>query len=108
MSIGSGSLFSIFMLCKIMDIACCMAMTLIASNVYLKLNLWILNVFPILSIGGICVVALAPAMTTTSGYTFQPMLTTFSINGLYFYIFTGYSFIWYSIITICKFNGLYC
>ena len=50
MSIGSGLLFSILLLCKIMDIACYMAMTLIASNVYLMLNLGILNIVSILSI----------------------------------------------------------
>ena len=69
-SIGSGSLFSILLLCRIMNIACCMAMTLIASNVYLMLSLRILNVVSILSIEGMCVVALAPAMMTISGSTF--------------------------------------
>ena len=48
MSIGSGLLFSILILCKIMDIACCMAMPLIASHVYLMLNLGILDVVSIL------------------------------------------------------------
>ena len=42
--IGSGSLFSILLLCRIMDITYCMAMTLISSNVYLMLSLGILNV----------------------------------------------------------------
>ena len=32
MSVGSGSLFSIFLLCRIMDMAYCMAMMLISSN----------------------------------------------------------------------------
>ena len=54
-SIGSGSLFSILLLCRIMDIAYCMAMTLISSNVYLMLSLGILNVVSIFSIeGGVC------------------------------------------------------
>ena len=65
-SIGSGPLFSILLLCIIMDIACCMAMTLITSNVYLMLNLGILNVVSILSIEGMCVDALAPAVMTIS------------------------------------------
>ena len=34
---GIGSLFSILLLCIIMDIAYCMAKTLIASNVFLML-----------------------------------------------------------------------
>ena len=38
-SSGIGSLFSILLLCRIMDIAYCMAMTLIASNVFLMLCL---------------------------------------------------------------------
>ena len=81
-SIGSGSLFSIFLLCRIMDIACCMAMTLIASNVYLMLSLGILNVVSILSIEGMCVAALTPAMMTISGSTFQPPLITLFISVL--------------------------
>ena len=49
-SLGSGSLFSILFLCRIMDIACCMVMILIASNVNLILSLGTLNVVTILSI----------------------------------------------------------
>ena len=66
-SIGSGTLFSILLLCRIMDITCCMAMALIASNVYFILSLGILNVFFILSIEGMCVAALAPPVMTISG-----------------------------------------
>ena len=39
--VGSGSMFSILLLCRIMDMACCMAMTLIFSNVCLMLILGI-------------------------------------------------------------------
>ena len=39
MSIGSGSLFSMLLLCGIMNIAYCMAMVLISSNVCLMLSL---------------------------------------------------------------------
>ena len=46
-----------------------MAMTLIASNVYLMLSLWILNVVSILYIEGMCVVALAPNVMILSGST---------------------------------------
>ena len=69
MYVGSSSLFSILGLCIIMDIACCMTMTLIASYVSLMLSLRILNVVSILSIEGMCVVALAHVMMTTSGST---------------------------------------
>ena len=44
MSIGVGLLFSILLLCRIMNITYCMAMTLISSNVCLMLSLGILNV----------------------------------------------------------------
>ena len=55
MSSGIGSLFSILLLCKIMDMAYCIAMTLIASNVFLMLCLGILNVVSMLFIEGMCV-----------------------------------------------------
>ena len=42
--VGSGSLFSILLLCRTMNMACCMAMTLISSNVCLMLILGILNI----------------------------------------------------------------
>ena len=72
-SIGSGSLFSILFLCIIMDIAYYMAMTLISSNVYLMLSLWILNVVSIFSIEGVCGChsMIAPAVMTISGSTFH-------------------------------------
>ena len=54
-SIGSGLLFSILILCGIMNIAYYMVMTLISSNVYLMLSLEILNVVSILFIEGVCV-----------------------------------------------------
>ena len=86
MSSGIGSLFSILLLCRIMDIAYCIAMTLIASNVFLMLCLGVLNVVSMLSIEGICVAALAPAVMTISGSIFQPLLAKLFINGLYFSI----------------------
>ena len=69
MSSGIGLLFSILLLCKIMDIAYCMVMTLIASNVFLMLGLGILNIVSMLSIEGICVATLAHAVMTISGST---------------------------------------
>jgi hypothetical protein len=80
-SVGSGSLFSILLLCRIMDIAYCMAITLISSNVCLMFILGILNIISILFIEGVCVAAQAPAVMTISGFAFQPLLIIFSING---------------------------
>ena len=70
-SIGSASLFTILLLCTIMDIAYGMAMTLISSNVFLMLSLGILNVVSFVSIYGVCVSALAPVVMTISGSTFS-------------------------------------
>ena len=53
--ISSGSLFSILLLCRLMDIAYYMATTLISSNVYLMLSFGIFNVVSTLSIEGVCV-----------------------------------------------------
>ena len=85
MSLGSGLLFSILLLCRIMDIAYCMATTLISSNVYLMFSLGILNVVSILSIEGVCVVALALAVMTISESTLHPLLIIFFISGLFYY-----------------------
>ena len=87
MSIGSGSLFFILLLCRIMDIAYCMAMTLISLTCILILSLRILNVVSILSIERVCVVALAPPAMTNSGFTFHPLLIILSIRGFIFIFF---------------------
>ena len=52
MSVGSGSLFSILLLCRIMDIAYCVAIVLISSNVYLMFIFGILNITSIFFIEG--------------------------------------------------------
>ena len=62
MCVGSGSLFSILLLCRIMDIAYCMAITLISSNVCLMFILGILNIASIFFMEGVCVVALASTL----------------------------------------------
>ena len=103
MSIGSGLLFSILLLCRFMDTTYCMAMTLISSNVNLMLNLGILNVVSILSIHGMRAVDLAFAAMTMSKSTFHILFIVMFISGLYS---IDYSFVWCSIITICKFNEL--
>ena len=79
-SIGSGSLFSIHVLCRVMDIAY-LAMTSISSNVCLMLTLGILHVDSMLSIEGVRVFALALAVMTISGYALHPLLIILSIDG---------------------------
>ena len=90
-----------------MDIAYCMAITLISSNVCLMFTLGILYITSIFFIEGMCVVALALAVMTSSGSIFQPLFIMLSINGLYFFCFPGYSIIRYSIIAIYEFYELY-
>ena len=51
------------------------------------LSLGILNVVSILSIEGVCVATLAPAMMMISESTFHPMLIILSISGLYIFFF---------------------
>ena len=92
MSVGSGSLYSIIYLCRIMDMAYCMAMTLISSNVCLMFILGILNMISIFFIEGVCVVALAPAVMTINESTSHPLLIILFISGLYF--FSYYSIMW--------------
>ena len=46
------------------------------------LSLGVLNVVSMLSIEGICVAALAPAVMTISGSIFQPLLAILSIDNL--------------------------
>ena len=54
-------------------------------------------------------VALAPDVMTISGSIFQPLLAILSVSGLcFFFYFMVYSFIRYSIVTLRKFNELYC
>ena len=64
-----------------------MAMTLIAKNVYLMLNLGILSGVSILSIKKMCMAALAPAVMIINESTFQPLLITLSISDFYFLFF---------------------
>ena len=59
-----------------------------SSNVCLG----ILYFFSILSIEGVCVAALAPAVMTISGSTFHPLLIVLSISGLYSYFSPNFSY----------------
>ena len=74
LSIGSGSLFSSCLLCRIIDIACCIAMVLISLKIFLMVSSGILNFSSKIFIEGMCVVVLAPAVMTINGSTFHPLL----------------------------------
>ena len=64
---GSSSLFSSFLLCRIIDIACCIAMVLISLKVCLIVFSSILNFLSKIFIEGMCVVALALVVMTING-----------------------------------------
>ena len=76
--------FLISFLCRIIDIACCIAMVLMSMKVCLIVSLGILSFSSKKFVEGVCVVALAPAVMTTSGSTFHPLLVMLSISGWYF------------------------
>ena len=78
---GRGWLFSIFLLCRIIDPACCMAMVLISLNVFLMAVSGILKFVSRISIEGVWVVPLAPAVMTMSGSTFHPNSAILFIRG---------------------------
>ena len=63
------------------------AMVLIFPNVFLMFVSGILN-FPAMAfMEGMCMVALAPAVITMSGSTFQPSDCISCINGRYLFVF---------------------
>ena len=74
----SGSLFSSLLLCRIIDIACCIAMVLISLKDCLIVFSGILNFSSKIFIEGMCVVALAPTVMTINGSTFHPLLVMLS------------------------------
>ena len=69
--IGIDLLFSIFLLCIIIDIVCCMAMVFISLNVCFIAFLGILSLSFRLFIQEMYIVALIPIVITISGSTFQ-------------------------------------
>ena len=80
-------MFSIFLLCKIIDIAWCVTMVSISLKVFLIDGSGILNFSSIIFIKGMWDVALAPAIITISGSTFHPLLLMLSISAWYFLSF---------------------
>ena len=81
LSINIGSLVSDLFLCRIIDIACCIAMVFISLKVCLIVFSGILNFSSRIFIEGMYIVALAPAKMTINGSTFQPLLVMLSISG---------------------------
>ena len=80
LSTDNGSLFSSLFLCRIIDIACCIAMVSIPLKVCFIIFYGILSFSSKIFIEGMCVVALAPVVMIISGSTFHPLLVMFSIS----------------------------
>ena len=70
--VGIAWLFSICLLCRRIELACCMAIVFISLNVCFTKFLGSLNVCSSCFIDGGCVVPLAMVVITISGYIFQP------------------------------------
>ena len=87
LSTGSGSLFSNLLLCRIIDIACCIAMVLISLKVCLIVFSGILSFSSNIFIEGMCVVALVSVVMTINSSTFHLLLVMLSISGWYFLVF---------------------
>ena len=77
----SGLLLSIFLLCKIIDIAWCVAMMFILLKLCVMAFSRILKFSFMIFIEGMCVVTLVLVMMTSSGYTFHHVLVNLSISG---------------------------
>ena len=75
MSFNSGSLFSIFLLCKIIDIVYCIKMVFILLKECLMAFLRILKFSSMIFIERMCMNALAAiTIMTISSFTFHPLL----------------------------------
>ena len=74
-------MFSSLLLCRIIDIAYCIAMMLISLKVCLIVFSGILNFSSKIFIEEMCVVALGLALMTINGSTFHPLLVMLSISG---------------------------
>ena len=76
---SNGLLLSIILLCKIIDIAWCVAKVFILLRVHVIASSRILNFSQWFSLKN-CVGALAPMVITISGFTFHLLLIIFSIS----------------------------
>ena len=74
LSTSRGSLFSNLLLCKIIDMACCIAMVFMSMTISFVVLFGIFNCLSNILIEGLCVFAIAPAVMTSTGSTFHPLL----------------------------------
>ena len=74
-------MFSSLLLCRIIDIACCIAMVLISLKVCFIVFSGILNFSSNIFIEGMCVVALALVVMIINGLTFHLLLVMLFISG---------------------------
>ena len=81
LSTSRGSLFSNLLLCKIIDMACCIAMVFMSMTVSFVVLFGIFNCSSNILIEGLCVFAIAPAVMTSTGSTFHPLLLMLSRRG---------------------------
>ena len=84
--VGIAWLFSIRLLCRRIELACCMAIVFISLNVCFTKFLGSLKVCYSCFIDGVCVVPLAPAVMIISGSIFHPCWVMSLISGWYFWI----------------------
>ena len=82
LSTGRGSLFSNLLLCKIIDMACCIAnMVFMSMTVSFVVLFGIFNCSSNILIEGLCIFAIASAVMTSTGSTFHPLLLMLSRRG---------------------------
>ena len=80
-------MFSSLRLWTSIECAYCVAIMLICWNVFFIFMRGSLSVVSRFCIDGMCVVALAPATSTMSGATFQPLVIMLLMSGWYFVVF---------------------
>jgi len=85
---GSGWWFSILLLWRRIDMACCIAMVLI----FLMVAMGILKLVSSAFIDGMWVVALAPTVMIISGSIFHPLEAMLAISGLYLLFFASIAY----------------
>ena len=81
LSTGRGSLFSNLLLCKIIDMACCIAMVFMSMMVSFVVLFGIFNCSSNILIEELCVFAIAPAVMMSTSSTFHPLLLMLSRRG---------------------------
>ena len=79
-------MFSSLHLWTSIECAYCVAIMLICWNVFFIFMRGSLSIVYRVCIDGMCVVALAPATSTMSGATFQPLVIMLLMSGWYFVV----------------------